>query len=95
MSDLHDQVTAELTKLAEGRLDANTVEMLADGLNVDRFLDDDGQLDSDALAQYADRVFPKPRRRKSGRGTGATAARAEADRRFGKDRAAGLSGGIR
>ena len=47
---------------AAGRLSEEQVDTLLDGLNRERFLDDDGEVDADAVHDYVDRIAP-PRNR--------------------------------
>ena len=51
---------AEVRAAAAGRLEAEQVETLLDGLNLSRFVKDDGDVDRDAVTKFVDGIAPKP-----------------------------------
>lgn len=50
---------AEIRAAAAGRLDAAALEVLVDGLNLAKFLDDDGEVDTAKVAAFVDGIAPK------------------------------------
>lgn len=50
---------AEIRAAAAGRLEAAQVETLLDGLNLARFIDDNGDVDRDKVAAFVDGIAPK------------------------------------
>ncbi|GAA1401970.1 hypothetical protein GCM10009613_61150 [Pseudonocardia kongjuensis] len=59
-------VDSEIRAQAGDRLPAAQLEAILDGLDRTSFLDDDGELDMDAVEDYVDRIAPKTRRRRVG-----------------------------
>lgn len=51
---------AEVRAAAAGRLDADQVATLLDGLNLAAFLGDDGEVDQAKVAAFIDGIAPKP-----------------------------------
>ena len=51
---------AEFRAAASGRMAAEQIETLLDGINLSRFVDDDGEVDRSAVASFVDGIAPKP-----------------------------------
>lgn len=77
---------AEVRAAATGRMSAEQVDTLIDGINLARFIDDDGEVDRDAVTKFVDGIAPQ--RDSSGstldlgqgaRGTGAGPAKTDMD----------------
>lgn len=51
---------AELRAAASGRMTEEQLSTLLDGLNLARFVDDDGEVDREALTAFVDGIAPKP-----------------------------------
>lgn len=51
---------AELRAAASGRMTDEQLTTLLDGLNLARFVDDDGEVDREALTAFVDGIAPKP-----------------------------------
>lgn len=49
---------AEVRAAAVGRMSAEQVDTLIDGINLARFIDDDGEVDRDAVTQFMDGIAP-------------------------------------
>lgn len=50
---------AELRAAAAGRLDAEALDMLLDGINLAKFLDEDGEVDAVKVQAFMDGIAPK------------------------------------
>ena len=50
---------AEIRAAAAGRLDQAALDVLIDGLNLAKFLDDDGEVDTAKVAAFVDGIAPK------------------------------------
>lgn len=50
---------AEIRAAAAGRLDAAALDVLIDGLNLAKFLDEDGEVDTEKVAAFVDGIAPK------------------------------------
>lgn len=50
---------AEVRAAATGRMSAEQVSTLIDGINLARFIDDDGEVDRDAVASFVDGIAPQ------------------------------------
>ena len=77
---------AELRAAAAGRMTAEQLDTLLDGINLARFIDDDGEVDRDALAGFVDGIAPQKDSTGSpldlgqgARGTGAGPAKTDMD----------------
>lgn len=53
-----DRVHAAFTRAAAGRLDAEQVDELVNGINVAAFVDTDGKVDAAKVAQFIERIAP-------------------------------------
>ncbi len=53
-------VAAEIRAAAKGRMAGEQVSTLIDNVNLSRFVDDDGEVDRDALIAFVDGIAPKP-----------------------------------
>lgn len=51
---------AELRAAAKGRMTDDQLSTLLDGLDLARFVNDEGDVDSDALGKFVDGIAPKP-----------------------------------
>lgn len=77
---------AEVRAAATGRMTAEQVDTLVDGINLARFIDDDGEVDRDAVTQFVDGIAPQQDSPPSpldlgqgARGTGAGPAKTDMD----------------
>ena len=53
-------VDAEFRAAAAGRLDKERVDALLEGLDRSRFITDDGEVDTEKVAAYVERITPEP-----------------------------------
>lgn len=51
---------AEIRAAATGRMDEDQLDTLIDNVNLARFVDEDGEVDRQAVAQFVDGIAPKP-----------------------------------
>lgn len=100
MTDHAVRVLTALAAAAVGRVSAERLELVLDGIAPDRFVDEDGQVDQARVASFVDRYAETPAARVPDLGQGRRPGQlpvgralgvAEAERRFGPERPGAFS----